>query len=95
MFAGLIALTTALGAIAEDDVAQTQPSPGPYHRVETPDSGNQMVCKRQKSTGSMIPKRVCRTKREIETTRQTSQQMYRDILSTTRRPPPAETLGGG
>jgi hypothetical protein len=95
MVAVLIVLVAAVGAIAEDDVSQTPPSPAPYHRVETPDPGNRVVCKREKTTGTMIPRRVCRTQREMETTRKMSQQMYRDILSTTRRPPPGETLGGG
>jgi len=74
-FAALFATSSAF--------AEAEPATGedlrPYERFQPPDPEDQIVCKRERVTGSQIPTRVCKTKRDIRLEQEASRRSMEDM----------------
>jgi len=60
-----LALAIAFASPALSDPAPTAPTPEQGAATEE-DSGDEVVCKKERPTGSRIPRVVCRTKSQIK-----------------------------
>jgi hypothetical protein len=72
---------TGWSVSAETESAAAESMARPYEEFKPPDPEDQVVCRRERVTGSMIPTRVCKTKRDIRLEKEASQRSMTDMTS--------------
>lgn len=73
------AMMAASSAVAETE-STTEGDLRPYERFQPPDPEDQIICKRERVTGSQIPTRVCKTKRDIRLEQEASRRSMEDMV---------------
>ncbi len=77
-------LTIAVAGLSAPGLAQTTPA-APTTPATAPDPMDQMVCRRDKETGSLVKaKKTCHTRRQWEYISETNQRFARQLQDDTR-----------
>ena len=94
---GTMALFLSLAVIAGcASTPDDAPGASGYASIEQIEGDpDQMVCRRQKETGSRLTSRVCKTAREWEQERLDNQEAIRNATRSGVRPSNMPTAGGG
>lgn len=78
-------LLATASVVAHDDTPTPLPL-GVDQRISTPDPEDQLVCRREVTTGTHFAQRVCRTKRQIREEREASQRELQKVQQRTNNP---------
>lgn len=73
-----LAVTLAACASTEDDMAMSQNEQVAENANVEPGSPDEMICRNERVTGQMIPRRVCMTRAERQAMEDRADETFRD-----------------